>query len=47
MKTQPTSLYPFVPSGPDFRGALRFFHALGFGTQWEAGVCWHVRKKAS
>lgn len=34
MKTQATTLYPFVPSGPDFARAVQFFHALGFETQW-------------
>jgi predicted enzyme related to lactoylglutathione lyase len=34
MKTHATSLYPFVPSGPDFERSLAFFAALGFETQW-------------
>lgn len=35
MKTQATTLYPFVPSGPDFQAALAFFAELGFEKQWE------------
>jgi hypothetical protein len=35
MKTQATTLYPFVPSGPDFQTALAFFSELGFEKQWE------------
>lgn len=35
MNTGFTSLYPFVPSGADFRLALDFFAALGFATEWE------------
>ena len=34
MKTEATTLYPFVPSGPDFELALRFFAAIGFREQW-------------
>jgi hypothetical protein len=34
MQTRATTLYPFVPSGPDFEVALRFFNELGFETQW-------------
>jgi len=30
MKAQATTLYPFVPSGPNFTLALDFFRALGF-----------------
>jgi hypothetical protein len=30
MKAQATTLYPFVPSGPDFARALEFFVAVGF-----------------
>jgi hypothetical protein len=30
-----TSLQPFVPSGPDFAAACRFFEALGFVQDWE------------
>ncbi len=37
MKTQATTLYPFVPSGNDFNAALRFFNAIGFETQWSDG----------
>jgi uncharacterized glyoxalase superfamily protein PhnB len=34
MKTQATTLYPFIPSGPDFERMIDFFHALGFEAQW-------------
>lgn len=34
MKAQATTLYPFVPSGPDFTRSLAFFAALGFETVW-------------
>jgi hypothetical protein len=37
MKAQATALYPFVPSGPDFALALKFFAALGFETTWHDG----------
>ena len=37
MKTQATTLYPFVPSGPHFARAIEFFAALGFEKQWEGG----------
>lgn len=37
MKTEATTLYPFVPSGPDFERSLAFFAALGFAVQWRAG----------
>ncbi len=37
MKTTATVLYPFVPSGPDFDLAIRFFNAIGFETSWNAG----------
>jgi hypothetical protein len=37
LQTKATALYPFVPSGPDFRLALAFFAALGFETSWEHG----------
>jgi len=30
------ALYPFVPSGPDFRLAMNFFAALGFTPKWES-----------
>jgi hypothetical protein len=44
LRTKATTLYPFVPSGPDFRLALAFFAELGFATQWEhdrlAGLRW-------
>jgi hypothetical protein len=44
MRTQATALYPFVPSGPDYRLALTFFAELGFETAWEhdgyAGLRW-------
>jgi uncharacterized glyoxalase superfamily protein PhnB len=35
MKTQATTLYPFVPSGPHFARSLEFFAALGFDKLWE------------
>ena len=34
MKAQATTLYPFVPSGPDFEAAIAFFAELGFAQQW-------------
>ena len=34
MKTRATTLYPFVPSGPDFARSLEFFAALGFEAVW-------------
>jgi predicted enzyme related to lactoylglutathione lyase len=35
VRTKATSLYPFVPSGPDFKLALSFFAELGFERAWE------------
>jgi predicted enzyme related to lactoylglutathione lyase len=35
MKGQATTLYPFVPSGPDFEVAIAFFAELGFARQWQ------------
>jgi hypothetical protein len=35
MKTQATTLYPFVPSGRHFARSLEFFAALGFDKLWE------------
>lgn len=35
MKAQALALYPFVPSGPQFRTALAFLAELGFEMQWE------------
>jgi hypothetical protein len=35
MKTRATTLYPFVPSGPQFQTALAFFAELGFEKEWE------------
>lgn len=35
MQATATALYPFVPSGPDFKTAIAFFHAIGFSTVWE------------
>ncbi len=35
MQTKATALYPFVPSGLDFRLALAFFAELGFEAAWE------------
>jgi quercetin dioxygenase-like cupin family protein len=37
VKTQAITLYPFVPSGPDFAVALEFFAALGFEKTWQEG----------
>ena len=35
MKAKATTLYPFVPSGPQFKTALAFLTELGFETVWE------------
>jgi hypothetical protein len=35
VKTKATGLYPFVPSGTDFKLALAFFAELGFDKAWE------------
>ena len=35
MKTQATTLYPFVPSGPEFARSITFFNAIGFETIWQ------------
>jgi hypothetical protein len=35
MKTHATTLYPFVPSGPQFARSLEFFAALGFDKLWQ------------
>jgi predicted enzyme related to lactoylglutathione lyase len=35
MKTTATTLYPFVPSGPQFARSIEFFEALGFQKQWQ------------
>lgn len=37
MEVQATSLYPFVPSGPDFALARDFFVELGFACEWQDG----------
>src|SRR5262245_8675805 len=37
MRTRATTLYPFVPSGPDFGLALAFMAELGFEKVWEHG----------
>jgi hypothetical protein len=37
MKTKATTLYPFVPSGPDLAATLAFLTELGFETQWQQG----------
>src|SRR5690348_108402 len=37
MKTQATTLYPFVPSGPQFERSLEFFAELGFQRAWQEG----------
>jgi hypothetical protein len=36
MKTHATTLYPFVPSGPQFAQALEFFAAPGFEKEWQS-----------
>jgi hypothetical protein len=35
MKAQASALFPFVPSGADFKVALAFFAELGFDTVWQ------------
>jgi hypothetical protein len=35
VKTKATGLYPFVPSGADFKLALAFFAEIGFDKAWE------------
>src|SRR5437016_366624 len=35
MKTLATTIYPFVPSGPQFERSIEFFAALGFEKQWQ------------
>jgi hypothetical protein len=35
MNTKATTLYPFVPSGPDFAASLVFFTKVGFEKIWE------------
>ena len=35
MTSRATTLYPFVPSGPDFAKSLEFFAALGFEKIWQ------------
>jgi hypothetical protein len=35
MKTLATTLYPFVPSGPQFERSLEFFAALRFEKVWQ------------
>jgi hypothetical protein len=35
MQTFATTLYPFVPSGPQFERSLEFFAALGFENIWQ------------
>ena len=34
MKSRATTLYPFVPSGADFKTAIAFFQELGFEKLW-------------
>jgi hypothetical protein len=34
-KARATSLYPFVPSGPEFARSLEFFVAIGFDKVWQ------------
>ena len=35
MNVSATTLYPFVPSGPQFARSLEFFAAIGFQTVWQ------------
>jgi len=35
MQTRATTLYPFVPSGPQFARSIEFFNALGFHVEWQ------------
>ena len=35
MKNVASTLYPFVPSGPDFQADLAFLEELGFKQQWQ------------
>ena len=35
MRARATTLYPFVPSGPDYAAALAFFAELGFAPEWQ------------
>jgi hypothetical protein len=35
MQTRATTLYPFVPSGPQFARSIEFFIALGFHVEWQ------------
>src|SRR5947208_521864 len=37
MPATATTLYPFIPSGPDFARSLGFFAAIGFQTAWRQG----------
>ncbi len=37
MRTKAVALYPFVPSGPQFKVALAFLAELGFEKTWEDG----------
>ena len=37
MRTKAVALYPFVPSGPQFKVALAFLAELGFERTWEDG----------
>ena len=37
MAATATTLYPFVPSGPDFARSLAFFAAIGFEEAWRQG----------
>lgn len=37
MKSQATTLFPFVPSGPNFAMTIAFFAELGFAKLWENG----------
>ena len=37
MNSRATTLYPFVPSGPQFKTSIAFFAELGFEKAWEDG----------
>jgi hypothetical protein len=37
VRTKAVALYPFVPSGPQFKVALAFLAELGFEKTWEDG----------
>jgi hypothetical protein len=37
MNATATTLYPFIPSGPDYDLAIPFFESVGFTTAWQDG----------